>query len=600
VPLISSFVILYIFGYVVGQRKKQDVNLAFALLLLDFFMLAFLDFISHLGATFGRLDYQWIRVFSPFAVWNGFLLLNFVVAMAEKKRGTLYYLSAAVAIAGTLFVFLPNIRLAEMPSGTNQILPTYWFNLMTVLFIFPPELYAAFVAVSAYRNATEETIRRNYIFLFTGTISAAVFYFLGKIILPFEANWFIGDRCSTVAFVIFALVLYRAISKHKFMSFDREKELARARQIESLGLLAGGIAHDYNNLLTGIMTSFSLIKNIYKGADPSVTEIASQGVKASEQAAKLTRQLLTFAKGGEPILESVNAAALISEAVEFVLHGSSCTFRVDMSPEANGIFADRGQLVQVFQNLAMNARQAMISGGAITVTGRKRIMSKNENPHIVSGDYIEIVFADTGNGIDPDHIDRIFDPYFTTKPEGSGLGLTTTYSIVKKHKGHITVKSEKGRGTSFTLLLPLAKGTIPGKAESRQPELSSLKGRILVVDDEKIVRTLLEKVLNLFGFTTESAQNADEALRIFDAGRETGKSYICCILDLTMPGGMNGTELGTALLAKDPSLKIILSSGYHDDPVMAKFRDYGFAGILQKPYNIEKLRAQLETVFAAS
>jgi signal transduction histidine kinase/CheY-like chemotaxis protein len=598
VPLASSLVILYILGYVIGQRKRQDVNRAFVLLLADFFMLTILEFSLRLNCSRGDFSYLLVRILGPCAACNGFLLLNFIMAMSGKKRGILYYLSAAIAIGGCIFVSLPGVRIAEMSPGNNPVLPTNAFSLMTVCFIFPPELFATWVAISAYRSSIDEATRRNYIFLFVGTIASACFYFLVKTVFPATIGWYGGEQYSSITFVIFPLVLFRAISKHKFLSYDREKELAHARQIESLGLLAGGIAHDFNNLLTGIMASFFLIKNLYKGADPAIAEIAGQGIQASEQAAKLTRQLLTFAKGGEPVLESVNVASIISEAAAFVLHGSSCSFRIDMPPEVNQIFADRGQLAQVFHNLAMNARQAMPNGGTITVTGGKRSALKNESIPVAPGDYMEIVFADTGAGIDPGHVDRIFEPYFTTKPGGSGLGLATTYSIIKRHKGHIAVSSEKGRGTSFTLLLPMAQGAEPGKPGPKKTELPSTADRILVVDDEQVVRTSLEKILSFLGFTTESAPGPEAAITLFDERRRGGNGYSCCILDLTMPGGINGKELGTALLEKDQSLKIIISSGYHDDPVMARFREYGFAGVLQKPFSIEDLRSVLGSVLA--
>lgn len=591
----SSLVILYILGYVIGQRKKQDVNRAFVFLLLDFFAMSMLEFIVRLDWSRGFMDYRLFRAIGLFAAVTGFLLLNFVVAIAGKKRGIGFYLSAAVALAGCVFVLLPGIRIAGLSPG-NAILPTSWFSVLVVLFILPPEVYAAFVAVSAYRRTSDESTRRNYRFLFAGAIVSGGIFFPVKVFFPSHFQWYVGDECASGAIAVFALILFRAISKHKFLSFDREKELARARQIESLGFLAGGIAHDFNNLLTGILSAFSLIKTIYKGADPAVIEMADQGIKASQQAAKLTRQLLTFAKGGDPVLEPVDMTSLITDTAEFVLHGSSCALTVSMPAEANGILADQGQLAQVFHNLAMNARQAMPGGGSVTITGRRRTISGEHIPPVAAGEYIEISFADSGEGIERTVIDRIFEPYFTTKPGGSGLGLTTAYSILRKHKGHITVNSEKGRGTTFTMLLPMVSGTVSQGPAPREPTSPARAGRILVVDDEEVVRKSLEKILSLFGFTTESARDADEALRLFCARRDAGNDYSCCILDLTMPGDINGKDLGKALLAKDPRLKIIISSGYHDDAVMARFSDYGFAGAIPKPFSVEELRSLMDSV----
>ncbi len=594
VPLFSSLVIIYIIGYVVGQRKKQDVNRAFLLFLLDFFLLTFLEFIVRFNCSRGVFNYTLVRIVGVCAACNGFLLLNFIVAMAGKKREIPYYVSAVLAASGCVFVCMPGVRIGVLSSGDIPILTTNAFSLLTILFILPSEIYAGFVAFSAYRRSADEATRTNYVFLFAGTLSSSSFYILGKILYPLTSKWYVGDQCSSVAFVIFALVLFRAISKHKFLSYDREKELVRARQLESLGLLAAGIAHDFNNLLTGILASFSLIKNTAADHNPQIGEIAGVGLKASEQAAKLSRQLLTFAKGGEPILETVNVKLLVSEAVAFVLHGSSCKVSIDMPDESSGILADRGQLVQVFHNLAINSRQAMPSGGAIRVTGKKIAISGSDCLPVSAGEYMEISFADTGTGIDREHLDRIFDPYFTTKSGGNGLGLAIAYSIIRRHKGHITVASKKGSGTTFTIVLPMAKDAIKPVPTPSKTGGPGSTGSILVVDDEDVVRSSLERILAFFGFFTESARNAEEALSLFAASSLKGNCYACCIIDLTMPGGMNGKDLGTMLLSKNPSLKIVISSGYHDDPVMARFRDYGFAGVLEKPFAVEDIRLSVD------
>jgi len=717
IPLISSLIILFILGYVVGQRKKQDVNRAFILLFLDLFALTILDYFLRVNSTNAAVFPVVLKCVAVFAACNGILVLNFVYAMAGKKRGALFVVWCLAAAAGALFTALPGELIGKaipLHDSPNHVwfIPSRTFLFLLVTAIILPEIHAFILGVRAYRNSNDSNVRRSFAFLFAGTIAAAGFYTIVSVPLPLVFHWYAGAQFSTFAFVIFALVLFRAISKHKFLSHDvdqiqrvsarlfsdmrdavivlgaggdaiefndaaraflcvvdgvsvdkgmlerviphycfqstyrdakmtltseagertimlsqsnigekdaslgricvirditaedkADQERARTRHIESLGILAGGIAHDFNNLLTGILASFSLFK-VRFGNDHAIGDLADQGIKASQQAAKLTRQLLTFAKGGEPVLEAVNMREIVEESVGFVLRGSSCTYTVDLPDETHGIIADRGQISQVFHNLSINALQAMPSGGSITVSGKKCVISESAGLPLASGEYVEIRFVDTGNGIPPETVGRIFEPYFTTKSSGSGLGLATTFSIVKRHKGLITVSSEVGKGTSFRLYLPYVKAQGP-VAPPSPPQVQALRaddaprangGAILVVDDDPIVRGALEKILAWVGYSVESASNSEEALKLFNETYADGREFDCCIVDLTMPGGMNGLDLGRILIAKKPGIPVIIASGYHEDPVVAHYREYGFSGALSKPFEIDQMRELLNTV----
>lgn len=712
IPLASSLIILFILGYVIGQRKKQDVNRAFVLLFFDLFALTFLDFFLRVYSANPGATEVIMKCTGVCTAFNGLLVLNFVYAMAGKKRGIVFVVWCLAALAGAVFSTLPGeiigktIALHDSPNHA-WFIPSRAFLLLFCTAIIAPEMHAFLLGVRTYRHSTDINLRRNLAFLFAGTVAAGFFYTIVTVPLPLIFGWYVGAQFATFAFVIFALVLFRAISKHKFLSYDVEQvqrvserlfsdmrdavivldqrgdaiqinaaartfmsmsdgavvnrklleqmipryrfedtfrdirttlksvsgdrtvmvsqsnigekdasmgricvirditaenkaqqELARTTHIESLGILAGGIAHDFNNLLTGILSAFSLFKMRY-GQDKTIVDLADQGVKASQQAAKLTRQLLTFAKGGEPMLESVNMREIVEESVGFVLRGSSCTYGVDMPDETNRISADRGQISQVFHNLSINALQAMSAGGTITVSGKKCTVSPSSGLPLVPGEYVEIVFADTGSGIPPETLGRIFEPYFTTKSKGSGLGLATTFSIVKRHNGFITVSSDVGKGTSFHVYLPYVKTSAaapPAVGDNSGARERVQGGTIMVVDDDPIVRSSVEKILSWMGYSTESAADAEEALRIFDDAHADRREIICCIVDLTMPGGMNGRDLGRRLMAKNPGIPVIIASGYHDDPVVARYREYGFSGALSKPFEIETMQKLLNAV----
>lgn len=373
-----------------------------------------------------------------------------------------------------------------------------------------------------------------------------------------------------------------------------EQEVQKARNLESLGIFAGGLAHDFNNLLTGILGNLSLAREKLKDGQ-DVTNLVEGIENAGNRAQKLTRQLLTFAKGGAPLVEAVSAAEVIRLSTDFILAGSEVRVETNLPDDLWSIAADSGQISQVFQNLAQNARQAMPEGGEIRISGANVEVSGQDNRLLKRGCYVRISFADTGFGIAKGELVHIFDPYFTTKTDGSGLGLAVSYSIVRKHGGHIEADSTPGRGTTFHIMLPASKEVV--KPAVKKDAAATLgKGRILVMDDEEMIRMVSMAMLQHLGYTAEAAEDGEKMLEMYKEGALQGKPYDAVIMDLTIPGGLGGEQAVKKLLAIDPQAKAIVSSGYANDPILAHYHSHGFSGVVVKPFAIEQLASALSEV----
>ena len=360
-------------------------------------------------------------------------------------------------------------------------------------------------------------------------------------------------------------------------------ELTKTKKLESVGILAGGIAHDFNNILTGIMGNINLARGMMTG-DHKAYSLLSAAEDASNRAAKLTQQLLTFSKGGEPIIELASIYDLVRESADFTLTGSGIACRIDRDVELWAATVDKGQVGQVVQNIVLNARQAMPEGGTINILCENFVQREvdHEVVGLGPGDYLRIVISDEGVGIPPDLVDKIFDPYFSTKQEGSGLGMAVTYAIIHKHKGHIKCTSTLGSGTSFTMYLPATRLTLSDK--SHEYDEHKGHGKIMVMDDDEMIRNLTESMLELCGYQVSHACNGDEVLELYQQAMVEAKPFDVVIMDLTIPGGLGGKETIVKLLELDPKVRAIVSSGYSNDTVMANFMDYGFKGCLVKPY----------------
>lgn len=400
-------------------------------------------------------------------------------------------------------------------------------------------------------------------------------------------------------------VQYRAEDGGRLVAFIKditerkrtEAELQKAQKLQSVGTLAGGIAHDFNNIMMGLFGNISLAKNEISRDHPSFTPL-EDAEKSMSRAIRLTKQLLTFSKGGEPVIEDVSLGSLVEEVAHFDLTGSNVMLVHEQSPDLWIAKVDKGQIQQVISNLTTNARQAMPNGGHLYINLENVIIDGDAMPKLKPGKYIKVTVRDEGTGIDPKTIDRIFDPYFTTKQSGSGLGLATTYSIITKHGGHISVASQMGKGTQFTFFLPASDKAPRPPSESGNGTLSPFVPgpRVLILDDEEYVLKVIPRWLAQMGCSTETAADGHEAIELYKNALEVGTPFDVLILDLTIPGGIGGVEVLKSLIPINPSVKAIASSGYANGSQMSKHTFYGFKGVLAKPYTKQQLHDALSQV----
>ncbi len=375
-----------------------------------------------------------------------------------------------------------------------------------------------------------------------------------------------------------------------------EDELLKADKLESVGILAGGIAHDFNNILTAILGNISLARMHVKHGS-KVFELLNSAETASIRASALTGQLLTFARGGTPVKETASVSRLIEELSLFVLQGSKSVCEFSIAEDFWPVDADVSQLRQAISNILINAKQAMPDGGIIRIEADNLVLEEGAGTQVKSGRYVHISIKDQGVGIAEKDLSKIFDPYFTTKKEGSGLGLAAAYSIIKKHNGHITVNSLLGAGTTFDIYLPASDKAIP---KIKGADLLKGAGKILLMDDDMMLREMAVDMLEVLGYEAELAEDGTEAIEMYRKAKESEKPYDAVILDLSIPGGMGGKEAIKILLEIDPDLKAIVFSGYSDSPVMSSYREYGFKGMMAKPFDLNTLGKALNEVLKGS
>ncbi len=373
-----------------------------------------------------------------------------------------------------------------------------------------------------------------------------------------------------------------------------EAEMLRASKLESVGLLAGGIAHDFNNLLAIVMGNLTLALLDEKTAAAGGRWLR-EAERGTARARELTQQLLTFSRGGEPVRSAVLLSELVREAAEFALHGTAVRCEFDLAPDAWPADVDKGQIGQVVQNLVINAVQAMPEGGIIRLALRNAPVDGSSGLPLPDGAYVELAFADAGAGIPPENLSRIFEPFFTTKEHGTGLGLATVYSIVQKHRGHIAVESEVGRGTRFRVWLPAAQTTPVPTVTSASP-FERMRGRVLFMDDEEPIRVMTCALLERLGLEVTATADGEEAVKHFAHARASGQPFDVVIMDLTVPGGLGGAAAMVEILKLDPDARGIVSSGYSSDPIMANHRAHGFRGSVPKPYRVADFARTLRDV----
>ncbi len=374
-------------------------------------------------------------------------------------------------------------------------------------------------------------------------------------------------------------------------------ELMKVQKLESIGVLAGGIAHDFNNILTAILGNISLAR-VMSRENFKITSRLEEAERACLRAKDLTQQLLTFSKGGTPVKKATSLNDLLREATTFLLRGSNVKPKFDIAKNLWLVEADESQISQVINNLVINAKQAMPEGGILNIKAFNFFYDGRSDLPLPRGKYVCFQVEDHGTGIDEKSLQKIFDPYFTTKKTGSGLGLAVTFSIIKKHNGYITAQSKLGKGTIFSVYLPASEKTIQPKKDTSE-SFGLLKGKVLLMDDEEIIREVGSEMLNSFGLEVDLASDGQEAIRKYKASLKKNKPFDLVILDLTIPGGMGGKETIKELQILDKKVKAIVSSGYSNDPVMANFQNFGFKGIVIKPYRMTDLYATIKSVLTS-
>ncbi|MBU2511200.1 PAS domain S-box protein [bacterium] len=370
-----------------------------------------------------------------------------------------------------------------------------------------------------------------------------------------------------------------------------EAQFEQAQKMESIGTLAGGIAHDFNNLLGGIFGYLDIARK--KEKDPEIAEYLNKAFSASERAEGLTHQLLTFSKGGAPIKKVGPLVPFLQETAHFALSGSNVSCSFDIPDDLWMCDFDKNQIGQVIDNIIINAHHAMPSGGKIQISAVNVILQENEQVGLKPGNYVKISISDSGTGIPEKYISKIFDPFFTTKQKGSGLGLATGYSIIKKHDGIITVDSKPGVGSTFFIFIPAS--------EIQKTEASAIyqksyqgSGNILVMDDDEILKRMMVDMLEDMGFTPFITDEGQQALDEFKRSKEQGTPYQAVILDLTIRGGMGGKETVKEIRKIDANIPVFVASGYSEDDAIANPEEYGFTDSLKKPFGIDQLAEILE------
>jgi two-component system, cell cycle sensor histidine kinase and response regulator CckA len=386
--------------------------------------------------------------------------------------------------------------------------------------------------------------------------------------------------------------LKRDISEKKRM----EEEILKGQKLESLGVLAGGIAHDFNNLLTAMLGNISLGKANSNLSESSIQRFEA-AVKAGRRAQDLTHQLLTFSKGGAPVKKSSSISQLLIDCASFAVQGSNVRCELQVPEDLWPAEMDEGQISQVINNLVINALQAMPRGGSVLIRAKNVSVGKDPGLRLKEGKYVRVSVADHGEGISPANIPRIFDPYFTTKKTGTGLGLATSYSIIKKHGGLLAVRSKVGVGTMFHFFLPAA---VTNSLSTVATLIEPIKGRgrVLIMDDEEMIREMAGDLIRELGYEVASAKDGMEAVDIYKSALHEGRRFDAVILDLTVPGGIGGVQALAKLSKIDPEVRAIVSSGYYGDPIMSDYAAHGFKAVLPKPYDIKKLSQVLAMVIS--
>jgi PAS domain S-box-containing protein len=378
-----------------------------------------------------------------------------------------------------------------------------------------------------------------------------------------------------------------------------QHELIKAQKLESISILAGGIAHNFNNVLTGVIGYISYAKKHLNSPD-KIRHILDSAESSSYRAAGLARQLLTFSQGSTPVRKSIAVDTLVQESVSLFLSGSNVKGTINCSSHQT-IFVDSQQINQAFNNIVLNALQAMPNGGTLSVQASAVTIKAGNKFRLNPSTYVRIVFEDNGLGIDKNNLGKIFDPYFTTKESGTGLGLSTTHSIISKHGGSIIVESEVSKGTSVTVFLPtIVENEVIEASTQVTDQKDQTGGFVLVMDDDEMILELACDILGDLGYKVTTCQNGEVAVTLFKNSINTSNQFSVIILDLIVPGEMGGIEAAQRILELDSQARIIISSGYTNNPAITDYSSFGFCGTIAKPYNVDEISKTLQNVLSVA
>ncbi len=706
IPFSAFIFVFYIFAYISGQRKRSPVKTSFQVFFFFLMISPLIDFLIHLPLP-RKFTLFLTNLSIPMILPLGFLFLNFVFTLINKKRNSGYWLCLFAVIASTVYLkFVPPFTMSHFP-GYNVPLPvpSSGFIIPFILTILVIPFYASILCLKFIKESQSIILSRQLRLLALGTfISTSVTAF--TLFIHLISYGYIILHFSSIGIITSALFMFVAIQKHFLLSvnidqienaFNRlfenshdsvllldeqgiaiqvnncaksllgqkvcncnkvfleksipeynfslngtyitgilqknreikhlqisqsliknndislgklliirdisaqkkaEQLMLNSKNMDSLGRLAGGIAHDFNNLLCGIASNLSLAK-LHLEPNSKATELITMSEKTALNARDLARQLLTFSKIDNRNKQIFDLVELINDTSSFLAHGSSILISSDLPKSPVFIEADKGKMRQVFQNIILNGLESMSDGKTLRIRGNIVYLNSDIAPYNREGEYFEISISDQGIGIPEDNLSRIFEPYFTTKQDGNGLGLAFVNTIISRTHGSITVSSQLNEGTTFTIRLPVIKDTL--KNQVHLPINTDIPhGRILVVDDIPTIRLSLALLLQQMGFTVDQASSGNQALELYEQTTQNNDSYQAVITDLTVPGAMGGKELARELKKRDPDLCIIVSSGYSEEIELSRFRDFGFSGVLHKPYTTEELKVTMDSVLSLS
>ncbi len=390
-------------------------------------------------------------------------------------------------------------------------------------------------------------------------------------------------------------VFFRDITERR----RSEEERLTTGKLESLGTLAGGIAHDLNNILTVISGNIGLAQIEAPGENANLQSFLSKAAQAAQHAAHLSSQLLTFSKGGAPLKKVVAMAPLLAQASEFSLYGSSVRAHIDIAANLWKSEVDASQIEQVVNALILNAREAMPHGGTVSVSARNVELEEKAGALLPAGRYLKISISDGGLGIPDELMTKIFDPYFTTKPTATGLGLAISYSIVKKHGGLLLLEDSSAQGSTFSFYLPASAGPLAAQEKQSATTSHTAQLRVLVMDDEPAIRELTSQLLGTLGYEVTAVPDGTEAIKAYERAFRRGEGFQAVILDATVRGGLGGVATIERLRAIDPEVSAIICSGYSDEAALSEFIAYGFRGALPKPFTRSDLAEALKRLLQA-